>query len=338
MVIYQVQRFAHLLKSGEREFLIQVIRRIMRKWLAVLFVGGLLFIYGCAPKASITIAGSTSVQPFAELLAEEYMNLHPQVRINVQGGGSSAGILAALSGTADIGMSSRELTGDEKKLLVMEIATDGLVLILHPSNPVSSLTLSQVREIYAGNIKNWYEVGGQKWNIHVVTREEGSGTRDAFQKLVMGNGMITPTAVVQDSNGAVREVVAGDPAATGFISLGLVNERVKALAIDGVAASRENILSGSYQLHRRFLFLTREPPSGEIKQFIDFVLSAEGQAILTAEGLITFAKVEPWLAQLRKEMSPLAFVNAEWVANHTDRGRAVLELFRKRIKAQLAAK
>jgi phosphate transport system substrate-binding protein len=258
--------------------------RCRNKGLIILLLSLLLF-SGCSRlQGGITVAGSTSVQPFAELLAEEYMNLHPEININVQGGGSSAGILATMSGAADIGMSSRELTGEETALWSVPIAIDGLALIVHPSNPIKGLSLAQAREIYAGNIKNW---GGSKEIIHLVTREEGSGTRDAFQKLVMGKEDIALTAIVQDSNGAVREVVANDPAAIGFLSLGLVNERVKALEIDGIAATKENIINSSYGLFRRFLFLTREVPTGEIKQFIEFTLSAEGQNLLSNEGLIS---------------------------------------------------
>lgn len=259
-----------------------------RNKVPIILLISMLLVSGCRPyKGGITIAGSTSVQPFAELLAEEYMNNYPQIIINVQGGGSGAGIMATMSGTADIGMSSRELTGDEEELWSVAIAIDGLALIVHPSNPVKSLSLAQAQGIYSGTIRNWSEVGGLRANIHLVAREEGSGTRDAFQKLVMGDADIAGTSIVQDSNGAVREVVASDSAAIGFMSLGLINERVKALEIDGIAATRENIVNSSYHLFRRFLFLTREAPSGDVKSFIDFTLSEEGQKILSREGLIT---------------------------------------------------
>jgi phosphate transport system substrate-binding protein len=237
-------------------------------------------------KASIIIAGSTSVQPFAEVLAEEYMILYPDITIDIQGGGSAAGIMAAQSGTAGIGMSSRELKDNEKSLWYVEIAKDGLAVIVNPSNPIQNLTLNQIRDIYAATISNWSQLGGSTSKIHVVTREDGSGTRSAFQSLVMGTTGITPRAMVQDSNGAVRQLVAGDPNAIGFVSLGLVNETVKALELAGVAATRENIINGSYGLSRPFLFLTLGQPTGQVKQFIDFTLSAEGQRLLATEGLI----------------------------------------------------
>ena len=242
------------------------------------------------PKAGIIVAGSTSVQPFAEVLAEEYMTLHPDVTIDIQGGGSAAGIMAAQSGTADIGMSSRELKDEEQNLWYVEIARDGLAVIVHPSNPIQNLTLNQVRDIYAATVSNWSQLGGPKPKIDVITREDGSGTRAAFETLVMGKAEITPRAIVQDSNGAIRQLVADDPNAIGFISLGLVNETVKALELGGVAATRENVINGSYGLSRPFLFMTRSQPTGQTKQFIDFTLSAEGQKLLATEGLIPLSE------------------------------------------------
>lgn len=238
-------------------------------------------------EASVIVAGSTSVQPFAEILSEEYTRLHPGVSIDVQGGGSSAGVRAVQTDTAGIGMSSRDLKGDEKTLWSVEIAKDGLALIVHASNPVSNLSLGQIRDIYAGVITNWSQVGGRPGQIHLFTREEGSGTRDAFTSLVMNKVEITDKALVQDSNGAVRQLVSDDPNAIGYISLGLVNTQVKALAMGGIAATHDNVANGSYKLARPFLFLSHSAPAGTVKAFIDFVLSADGQKILNAEGLVT---------------------------------------------------
>lgn len=246
----------------------------------------LLSACGSMPKAGIVIAGSTSVQPFAEILAEHYMILHPDITIDIQGGGSSAGIKTAQSGTADIGMSSRELKDEENSLWSVEIARDGLAVIVHAGNPIHDLTLDQVRGIYAATISTWSQLGGLKHKINVIAREEGSGTRSAFESLVMDKTEITPRAIVQDSNGAVRQLVADDPNAIGFISLGLVDDTVKALQLAGIAATRENVLNGSYDLSRPFLFVANGEPSGQAKDFIDFVLSAEGQQVLATEGLV----------------------------------------------------
>ena len=248
---------------------------------------------GChRSSASVIVAGSTSIQPFAEVLAEEYMILHPGITIDVQGGGSAAGIMATKSGTTNIGMSSRALKDDETGLWYVEIAKDGLAIIVHPDNPVNNLTLEQVRDIYSGKTDNWGLLGGVNSKIHVFTREEGSGTRSSFESLVMGKTEIMARAMVQDSNGAVRQLVADDPNAIGFISLGLVDKTVKALELDGVMPTREHIIDGSYGLSRPFLFLTLKEPTGLVKDFIDFTLSEKGRNLLNAEGLIT-TRVNP---------------------------------------------
>jgi phosphate transport system substrate-binding protein len=248
----------------------------------------LTLLSGCTRnKNSVIIAGSTSVQPFAEVLAEEYMTLHPGIEIDVQGGGSAAGILATQSGTCDIGMSSRSLQGDETSLWSVEIARDGLAIVVNPANPVNNLTLENVRDIYSGKITNWSVLNGKKSEIHVFTREDGSGTRSSFESLVMGNTEIMARAMVENSNGAIRQLVADDPSAIGFISLGLVDKTVKAVELDGVIPTREHVIDGSYNLSRPFLFLCLKEPTGLVKDFIDFTLSDEGKQILNDQGLIT---------------------------------------------------
>ncbi|MGQ9688821.1 MAG: phosphate ABC transporter substrate-binding protein [Desulfobaccales bacterium] len=236
---------------------------------------------------AICIAGSTSVQPFAEKLAEEFMRRHPQVYIDVQGGGSSAGIFAAQHGAADLGASSRELVAKEKDLHEIPIAYDGIAIIVNKQNPLENLTVEQIRQIFQGRITDWAAFGLPPHPIHIITREEGSGTRNAFEELVMGkDAEITPMALVQDSNGSVREIVATDPYALGYISMGLVDPRVKALAVDGVPPTREQVKSREYKLVRRFLFVTKELGPGPCNTFVNFVLSAQGQSLLEAEGLV----------------------------------------------------
>ncbi|MHB1484365.1 MAG: phosphate ABC transporter substrate-binding protein [Saccharofermentanales bacterium] len=265
-----------------------IVQRICKAAIIMIMSFIIFFMTACnsISDASIIVAGSTSVQPFAEVLAEEYMIIHPDITIDIQGGGSAAGIMAAQSGTAEIGMSSRNLKDEEKGLWFVEIARDGLAVIINPKNPLTDLTLNQIRDIYTAGIVDWSQIGGSKAKIHVIAREEGSGTRTAFEDLVMDKNLITPKAIVQDSNGAVRQLVADDPNAIGFVSLGLVNETVKALVLGGVAATRENVINGSYGLSRPFLFVARTQPSGQTKQFIDFILSPEGQKILATEGLV----------------------------------------------------
>ena len=234
----------------------------------------------------LTLAGSTSIQPFADKWAEVFMEKRPGLGVNVQGGGSSAGIQACKSGACQIGMSSRELKGDEKDLFEIVVARDGLAIIVHPTNPVRGAKVAEIKQIFAGDLRNWKYIGGPDRSITVVTREEGSGTRGAFQELVMGKTRIFKGAITEDSNGTVREIVAHDPHSIGFISLGLVSEQVRALDLDGAEANEENIRNGRYKLVRPFLFVSRGELTGAAKEFINFVLSEEGQALIKKEGLL----------------------------------------------------
>ena len=256
---------------------------------SLLTIALVLLITGCRGQSGhkgVIVAGSTSVQPYAEILAEEYASLYPGRIVDVQGGGSSAGIAAAESHTADIGMSSRGLKEKESHLWSVEIAKDGLAIIVHPSNPVEDLTIDQIREIYTGKITNWSEVGGSDSNIHLIAREAGSGTRSAFMELVMDKELITPKSIIQSSNGAIKLLVTGDINAIGFISLGLVDDDVKALKLGGVPATTENVINHSYSLFRPFLYVCNGEPTGEVNDFINFTLSPEGQRSLALEGLI----------------------------------------------------
>lgn len=262
----------------------------MRHWLTYLLLALCIVLFpacrGDRSQTDLTLAGSTSIQPFADKWAEVFMEERLGLGVNVQGGGSSAGIQACKSGACQIGMSSRELKGDEKDLFEIVIARDGLAIIVHPSNPVRGVKLAEVKQIFAGDLMNWKFLGGPDRPITVVTREEGSGTRGAFQELVMGKTRIFRGAITEDSNGTVREIIAHDPHSIGFISLGLVNEQVRSLDLDGAAANDENIINGRYKLVRPFLFVSLGEPIGLAKQFVDFVLSEEGQALVEKEGLL----------------------------------------------------
>jgi phosphate transport system substrate-binding protein len=237
-------------------------------------------------KRAVTVAGSTSVMPFTEKLAEHFMIDHPQFVIDVQGGGSTAGIQACINNTVNIGMSSRQLKQEETILREIVICYDGISIVVHPRNPARAMTMTQVRDIFSGKIRNWKEFGWVDRRIDAVTREEGSGTRGSFEELVMKGTEINDAIMVQDSNGSVKEVVATDPYAIGYISLGLVDQRVRGLTIDGVIPSVENIKLKRYRIVRPFLFLVHGETSANAKTFIDFVLSSDGQKLLKKEGLI----------------------------------------------------
>ncbi len=259
---------------------------------ATLLAGGMVAlaaVAGCtrSSAAGLTLAGSTSVQPFAEKWADAYRARRPGPPIQVQGGGSTAGVQAVLSGAADVGMSSRALGGVEAARAVSTVvARDGMAVIVNPANPIGGLALMDVRAIYAGDRRTWRPFGGPDTAINVVTREEGSGTRAAFEELVMGGRHIQASALVQDSTGSVRQMVAADPGAIGYVSMGLVDASVKPVALDGVAPSETAIDERRYPLVRPFLFVTRGAPSPEARAFIDWIVGPDGRELTRREGLL----------------------------------------------------
>ena len=236
-------------------------------------------------KSTITEAGSTTVQPVAEQLAIAFMNMHEGITVTIQGGGSSTGVKSVSDGTVDIGAASRELKESEMGLGLVEhvLARDGIAIIAHPTQTVTGLTEEQVRQIFAGEITNWSQVGGADEGINIIAREEGSGTRDAFEEIVMEDTLISGGALLQPSNGAIKTTVAGDPNAIGFISFGYIDDSVSALSINGIAATIDNVKSGSYPVVRPLLLLTKGEPTGNVKVFIDYCLGPEGQEIVAQD-------------------------------------------------------
>ena len=234
----------------------------------------------------ITEAGSTTVQPLAEKFAEEFKLIHPGVTVTIQGGGSSVGVKSAAEGIVDIGAASREIKPDEPALVKHLIAKDGIAIIVHPSNTISDIAKEQVRDIFSGRITNWSEIGGPDEQITVVAREEGSGTRSAFEEMVMDKELITNNAILQSSNGAIRTTVVNDPNSIGFLSLGYVDSAIKALSINGIPCSTATALDGTYPIVRPLYFLTATEPTGLVKDFLDFCTGTEGQTIVESEGYI----------------------------------------------------
>jgi phosphate transport system substrate-binding protein len=184
-------------------------------------------------------------------------------------------------------MSSRELHPEESAGIVQTVvARDGIAVIVHARNPVREMTLAQLRAIYAGEIRSWSELGGDDLPITVITREEGSGTRDTFEERVMGSAtQISPTALVTAYSGGLRKMVAEDPRAIGYVTFSQINDQVRAVAVDGVMPTDATITSGRYLLQRPFLLLSRGTPTGEADDFLRFILSTEGQAMARADGL-----------------------------------------------------
>ncbi len=241
-------------------------------------------------KGSITVNGSTSVQPLADELANAFKAKNPNATIDVQGGGSGVGIKSAIDGVVDIGMSSRNLKTEEKSLKEFKIAVDGIAVVVNPANGISNLTMEQIKKIYSGEITDWKDVGGKEGKITVVTREEGSGTRGAFIELTKlevteGDKKVDKTsasAITQGSTGAVMTTVSGDPNAIGYASFGSAKESsdIKMISVEGKECNEENIYSGEYKISRPFLMLSKTELTGLSKEFMDFVLSPEGQEIV----------------------------------------------------------
>ncbi len=228
---------------------------------------------------SVSISGSTSVGPVMEAEAEAFKTKKPDVSIEINQIGSSAGIKNAMEGVSEIGMASRDLKGEEKQagLKEVEIAYDGIALITHKNNPVKDLTLAQIKDIYTGKITNWKELGGND-----------SGTRDAFQEIVGFKAEeLTVNSQISDGSGNIKSLVQGNENAIGYISFSYVDDSVSAVKVDGVEATPENVLNKSYKVSRPFLAVYKEENLTESgKSFIDFILSEEGQDIVAKEHLI----------------------------------------------------
>ncbi|MEQ2542917.1 phosphate ABC transporter substrate-binding protein [Lachnospiraceae bacterium CLA-AA-H183] len=240
---------------------------------------------------SISMVGSTSMEKLANALSEAFMEEYPEVTVTAEFVGSGAGIEAVTNGTADIGNSSRSLKDEEKAAGVVEnvVAIDGIAVCVDPANEVADLTKEQLTNIYNGTVTNWKEVGGADEPIIVIGREAGSGTRGAFEELVDLKDACK-YANELDSTGAVIAKVASTPGAIGYASLDALDDSVKALSLEGVEATAENIKAGNYFLSRPFVMATKGEISEQndlVQAWFDFVLGDEGQQVASEVGLIT---------------------------------------------------
>jgi phosphate transport system substrate-binding protein len=249
---------------------------------------------GAGRNTTLKVTGSTTVLPVAQAAADAYGKDHASADIQVTGGGSSVGVQAIGEGTADIGMSSRDLKAEETTkypgLVVTTIANDGIAVIVHPTNTVSGLTVAQVKEIYAGNTTNWKDVGGPDQVIVVVGRDSASGTRQFFFETVMKKQNFTRTQLEKNSNGAVKQTITQTPGAIGYVGLGYVDSESKAVPIivngEPVMPSIANVLNKKYPISRPLLMITRGAPAGLAKDYLDYILSPAGQKIIADEGFV----------------------------------------------------
>ena len=270
---------------------------MFKKRLVVLLCGAVMIsglAVGCGSgsaegdTAKITISGSTSVGPTMEVLAEVYEK-NNDVNIEVQQVGSSAGIKNTIDGTSDLGMSSRDLKDEEtKEVDGTQIAIDGIAVITNTANKVTNLTSEQVKDIFTGKITNWKEVGGEDAQIVVVSREDGSGTRDGFQDILgFESDELIKDAQICDGSGNVKSTVEGNENAIAYISFGYLGDTLNDVKIDGVEPTDANVVDGKYPISRPFIVVNKKDGLSDVaKAFVDFIMSEEGQNIVAEEGFI----------------------------------------------------
>lgn len=240
---------------------------------------------------SISMSGSTSMEKLANAVAESFMEKYPDVTVTAEFTGSSAGIEAVQAGSVDIGNASRALKDTEVEAGVVEnvVAIDGIAVVGDKDNSVADLSKEQLADIYTGAVTNWSEVGGADQAIVVVGREAGSGTRDGFEELLEIKDACA-YANELDSTGAVMAKVASTPGAIGYVSLDVVDDTVKAFAVDGVEATAENIKADTYLLKRPFVMATKgsiEEQNELVQELFAFLSSDEGKQVISGVGLIT---------------------------------------------------
>lgn len=261
-------------------------KRLLAIGLAALCLMGFA---GCGSNStssgSITMAGSTSMESLAKAWGEDYAK--NGVTVSVQGGGSSAGITSLTDGSAQVGMLSRDVKDEEKSddIEITQVAIDGIAVVVNPENGVDDLSAKQIADIYTGKITNWKDVGGNDAEIVVVGREAGSGTRDGFESIIGVEEKCKYQAELNET-GQVKSTVASTQGAIGYMSLGYVDDQVKALKVDGVEATEATVSDGSYKVQRPFIVVTKTDASEEVKAYVEYMLSEEGQAIVESSHFV----------------------------------------------------
>lgn len=236
---------------------------------------------------TLSMNGSTSMEKVIKAVNGAFMEKNKGVTVNLNLTGSGTGIQEASEGKCDIGNSSRKLKDEEaEKLDATVVGLDGIALVVNPANKLEDISLDDLAKVYSGEITNWKELGGDDKSIVVIGREDGSGTRDGFESIVMG-GKEPKYAQELESTGSVINAVATTDGAIGYASLANVDETVKALKIGGVEATEENVKSGAYEVQRPFICATLKGSDNKlVKAYLDFILSEEGQALVLAQGAV----------------------------------------------------
>lgn len=236
----------------------------------------------------LTFAGSTTVQPLAGDIGKLFQQVYPQVVLDIAAGGSVVGIQAVQEGTADIGMASRALSAEEAEgIQVYQVAIDVLAIIVNPNNPVNDLSFEQLTQIYRGEIPNWSQVGGPDLAIIPVARAETSGTRGAFDEIVLDKeAPAAPALQIAITAGDVAAFVSNDPAAIGYIGFGNIEPSLKVISISGVSPSPDTAIAGTYPLLRPLSLMTGPLTQPLATLYIEFALSPEGQALVEQAGWV----------------------------------------------------
>lgn len=236
---------------------------------------------------TLSMNGSTSMEKVIKAVNGAFMEKNKGVTVNLNLTGSGTGIQEASEGKCDIGNSSRKLKDEEaEKLDATVVGLDGIALVVNPANKLEDISLRDLAKVYSGEITNWKELGGDDKSIVVIGREDGSGTRDGFESIVMGDKE-PKYAQELESTGSVINAVATTDGAIGYASLANVDETVKALKIGGVEATEENVKSGAYEVQRPFICATLKGSDNKlVKAYLDFILSEEGQALVLAQGAV----------------------------------------------------
>lgn len=229
----------------------------------------------------LKVAGATSMKPLLTELAAAYSAKNPRVTFDIQEGGSQLGQTLVETGQVDIGMVSWSPPELGQDMVLTPIAQDGIAVILRADNSLAGFSLPEIHDIFNGRVLNWQEVDGPPLPIQVISREEGSGTRQVFESLVMENHNVTPTAIVLPSSQAVVDFVAENPNAIGYVSTNFVDERIHAIPIEDASPMPENIAAGRYGLIRDLSLITAKDSKKEVGQFIQFIFSPAGQDIVT---------------------------------------------------------
>lgn len=257
---------------------------------------GLTVLPLAAQAGTVTVKGSDTMVILAQRWAEAFMKKNPSMKIQVTGGGSGTGLAALQNGTTDIAMSSREMKpAEEQKLRTqykapptqLSVAKDGVTFYVHESNKLDALTVEQLRDIYLGDTTSWKDVGGADAPIVLYSRENSSGTYVFVKDVVLGGDDFASAAQTLPGTAAVVNAVAKEKHGIGYggaaFAKGIKELKVKK-GNEAIAASPENVKSGKYPLSRDLFFYLRAKPAGDVKAFIDFALSPEGQAIVTQVG------------------------------------------------------